>query len=153
MTDAGLIRSEVAFGGGAAVIVATVADDGRPALTRGWGPRFDAGTQELTLTVTAPPGSSTLANLESNGAISVTASQPLSYRTTQVKGVVEDVSAPTEDDRGRAHEHLAAFVSDVAELGITSGADNLFLGDLRTVSFVVREMYDQTPGASAGRVV
>jgi len=153
VTDTDLIGAGEAFGGGAAVVVATVADDGRPALTRGWGPRYDSETQELTLTITAPSGSPTLANLEANGAISVTASQPLSYRTAQVKGVVEDVSAPTERDRRRAHEHLAAFVSDVAELGITSGAGNLFLGDLRTVSFVVREMYDQTPGANAGQVV
>ena len=36
------------FDGGVAVIVATVGDDRRPALTRGWGPSYDASTRTLT---------------------------------------------------------------------------------------------------------
>lgn len=136
--------------GGVAIVAATAGSDGRPALTRGWGPLYEAESDTLTIAVTAPAGSPTLANLEANGAIAVTASQPLTYRTVQVKGVVEHVEAPSEQDRARAHAHLEQFVSEVALLGITSGADDLFLGDLRTVTFRVREVYEQTPGDEAG---
>lgn len=137
--------------GGAAMVVATVGADGTPTLTRGWGPSYDPEFGLLTLGVTAPAGSPTLANLESNGAVAVTASDPLSYETVQVKGVVDQVGAPSEQDRIRAHDHLERFVAAVAQLGITSGADGLFLGDLRTVRFKIRETYVQTPGEDAGR--
>lgn len=142
--------SEV-FAGGAAVVAATVGSDGQPAITRGWGPSYDLDSQTLTLALTAPAGSPTLAHLEANGAVAVTASQPLSYRTVQVKGVVEHVEAPSEQDRARARAHLDRFVAEVAQLGITSGADGLFLGDLRTVTFRVKEVFEQSPGDGAGR--
>ena len=137
--------------GGVAVVVATAGPDGRPALTRGWGPSYDEASATVTLAVTAPAGSPTLANLESNGAIAVTLSEPLTYRTVQMKGTVKHIEAPSEENRTRVHEHLDRFVADVAQLGITSGADGLFLGDLRAVSFVIEELYDQTPGDSAGK--
>lgn len=135
---------------GVAVVVATAGPDGRPALTRGWGPLYDELEATLTLAVTAPAGSPTLANLESNGAIAVTASEPLTYRTVQMKGVVDHVEAPSEETRARARQHLDRFVADVAQLGISQGADRLFLGDLRSVSFGVEELYEQTPGHNAG---
>lgn len=136
--------------GGVAVVVATAGSDGRPALTRGWGPLYDELEETLTLAVTAPAGSPTLANLESNGSIAVTVSEPLTYRTVQMKGVVDHVEAPSEETRARVRQHLDRFVADVAQLGITQGADRLFLGDLRSVSFGVEELYEQTPGDSAG---
>jgi hypothetical protein len=141
--------AEVA-GGGAAIVVATVGEDGRPALTRGWGPRYDSEARSLTLAVTAPSGSRTLAHLESTGSIAVTASQPLSYQTVQMKGTVAHVGAPSEQDRAEVRAHLDRFVAEVAELGITEGAERLFAGDLRTVVVEVNAIYDQTPGRNAG---
>lgn len=137
--------------GGVAVIVATVGSDGRPAITRGWGLRYDDESSTLTLTVTAPSGSPTLANLESNGAIAVTVSEPPTYRTVQVKGVVDHVGAPSQHERAQAHEHRDRFVDEVAKLGIASGADRLFLDDLRLVNLRVDQFFDQTPGPDAGR--
>ncbi len=151
VTDLGPINVNEVFAGGVAIVASTVGENGQPAITRGWGPLYDANSQTLTISLTAPAGSPTLSNLETNGAIAVTASQPLSYRTVQLKGVVEHVEAPSAGDLVRAHQHLERFVADVAQLGIDSGADNLFLGDLRLVIFRAREVFDQTPGANAGR--
>ncbi len=137
--------------GGVAIVVATAGPDGRPTLTRAWGPSFDNGSSTISIAVTAPAGSATLANLESNGAIAVTVSEPLTYRTVQVKGRVDHIEAPSEDDRARVHAHLDRFVADVAQLGITDGADGLFLGDLVMVRFEIDELYDQTPGDDAGK--
>lgn len=134
---------------GVAIVVATAGEDGRPSLTRGWGPTYDEDTRVMRLTVTAPTGSPTLTNLESNGAIAVTVSEPLTYATAQLKGVVDHVGALSESDRVAAHEHLARFADDVAQIGIAEGAD-LFGGDLRSVSFEVEMVYDQTPGGRAG---
>lgn len=135
--------------GGVAVVVASASDDGRPALTRGWGPSYDEESSVMRLTVTAPAGSATLANLESNGAMAVTVSEPLTYRTAQLKGTVEHIGAPTEADRVAAYQHLSRFVEDVTQLGLDDG-DRLFGGDLRVVTLLVDALFDQTPGDSAG---
>ena len=66
---------------------------------------------------------------------------------------MEHIGAPTEAERTAALAHLQRFVADVAQLGVTEGADNLFLGDLRTVSFEISELFDQTPGRSAGEAL
>ena len=68
---------------GVAVIVATASDEGRPELTRGWGPSYDDESGVLHLSVTAPAGSPTLENLRSNGAIAVTVSEPVIARISQ----------------------------------------------------------------------
>ncbi len=141
------------FSGGVAIVVATVGDDGQPALTRGWGPRYDQERNTLTLSVTAPAGSPTLTHLETTGAIAVTGSQPLTYRTLQVKGTAHRIDTPSEEDRAAALAHLDRFIAEVARLGLTTGVENLFRGDLRTVSVEVTEMYDQTPGRAAGSAV
>ena len=151
MTARGEVDLSGMLRGGVAVVVATVDGDGRPGITRGWGAVYDASSSHLSLNVTAPAGSPTLANLESNGAIAVTISEPLTYTTVQVKGTVAHLGAPSEDDRARAHEHVDRFVDEVAQLGITSGADGFFLGDLRRVDFPITEMFLQTPGANAGK--
>ena len=104
----------------------------------------------MRLAVSAPAESSTLANLESNGLIAVTLSRPTTYETIQVKGYIGALALPSPDDNDRTHEHLDRFVAEVALLGVEEGADNLFLGDLRVVSFTVESIFDQTPGALAG---
>lgn len=140
--------------GGVAVVVATAGTDGRPAITRGWGTRYDEVTATLTLCISAPTGSSTLVNLEANGEMAVTVSEPLTYRTVQFKGRADHVGAPSSEDRRRAHEHLDRFAAAVAELGMPTGTEKLFLGDLRLVRFEVVETFQQTPGPDAGsRVV
>lgn len=135
---------------GVAIVVATTDEGGRPSLTRGWGPSCDQDAAVMSLMVTAPSGSSTLANLESNGAIAVTVSEPLTYETVQLKGRVEFVGAPSEDDRVAVLEHVDRFVTAVSQLGIVGG-DQLFGGDLRLVRFTVDQRYDQTPGDRAGK--
>ena len=104
----------------------------------------------MRLTVTAPAGSSTLANLESNALIAVTLSRPSTYETIQVKGPVGSVEHPSQQDLDRAHDHLDRFITEVALVGVEEGADKFFLGDLRTVSFEVESIFNQTPGALAG---
>lgn len=136
--------------GGVAIFVVTVSADGRPAITRGWGPSYDHDSSTMTLAITAPAGSPTLANLESGGAIAMTISEPLTYRTVQVKGIVEHVGAPSAADRARAQRHVERFGAEVAQLGV-EGAERLFLGDLRVAGFRVAEMFVQTPGPDAGR--
>ena len=107
----------------------------------------------MRLAVTAPEGSSTLANLESNALIAVTMSRPSTYETIQVKGSVGSVGHPSQQDLDRAHDHLDRFITEVALVGVEEGADKFFLGNLRTVSFEVGSIFNQTPGSSAGTLL
>ena len=133
---------------GVGILVATRSADLKPAITRGWGPLLDG--RRLELSVTAPSGSETIANLESMGVIAVTASRPTTYSTMQMRGVIDHLGAPTEDQRARVQSHLETFYVEVATLGVQAGVKNLFLGDLHVVNFTVEELYDQTPGPTAG---
>jgi hypothetical protein len=104
----------------------------------------------MRLAVTAPGESPTLANLESNALIAVTLSRPTTYETIQLKGSVGAVEQPCDQDLVRAHERLDQFAAEVALLVVEEGADNLFLDDLRVVSFEVESIFDQTLGPLAG---
>jgi hypothetical protein len=136
---------------GVAIVVATRDEERRPAVARAWGPTVsDDGTTAM-LCVAAAPGSPTLANLEANGAVAVTFSLPTTYRGVQMKGDVVDLGAPGAEHLARVEEHVAAFGVEVEPLGIPRDAVRRFLdAELVAVSFAVRELYDQTPGPTAG---
>lgn len=107
----------------------------------------------MRLAVTAPQGSSTITNLESNALIAVTLSRPSTYETIQIKGTVGTIEQSSEYDIDRAHDHLDRFIAEVALVGVEEGGDRLFLGSLFTVSFEVGSIFNQTPGASAGMLL
>jgi hypothetical protein len=136
---------------GSATIAATRDESLRPALTRGWGLLVGDEGESLTLCLGTPPGSAVRANLEANGEIAVTCSQPTTYRTVQVKGKAEVLGPPDEQQSKAVADHLAAFSAEVAGLGL--GGDPALLLDDELLAVVVspREVFDQTPGPGAGR--
>jgi hypothetical protein len=134
-----------------AIVVATRDGDLRPEIARGWGPDVAEDGSAVSLCVATAPGSRTRANLESNGAIAATFSLPTTYRTVQVKGVALDVAEPSAERLARVQEHAAAFVAEVVQVGIPREAAPRFVGSgFVAVTFAVRELYDQTPGPTAG---
>jgi hypothetical protein len=125
--------------GGVAVGVATRDDDLRPEFARGWGPQVSADARSLSLCVAAPEGSRVRANLEQNGALAVGFSPPTIARAVQVKGVAAVVGEPDAADLER--------VGAPAEL-----SRRMFVGTgLVSVVFSIDEVFDQTPGPTAGR--
>ena len=90
-------------------------------------------------------------NLTSTGAITVTASQPTTCRTMQMKGTVDRIDALTQAHHDRVAGHREQFSAEVVLMGIDSDTiGNVFLGDLVLVSFEVEEDFDQTPRTGAG---
>jgi hypothetical protein len=136
---------------GPAVIVATCDEQLRPQVARGWGPVLEQDGAVLTLCVGAAASSKTRANLERGGTIAATFSLPTTYRSVQLKGPLLKVREPVAEDLAHVDEHLAAFVAQVAQLGIpASRAPRLREPALLAVQMEVRERYDQTPGPKAG---
>jgi hypothetical protein len=136
---------------GVATVVATRDDDLGPEIARAWGSEVAADGASVTLCVPAPAGSKTLANLEGNGAITATFVLPTTYRAMQIKGAVLDVHEPTREQLTRVEEHIAAFTDQAEQIGVTrKQVQALVEPEYVAVTFAVRELYDQTPGPSAG---
>jgi len=139
--------------GGVAVGVATRDDDLRPEFARGWGPEVSADGRSLRVCVTAPYGSQMRANLERNGAVAVGFCPPTIARAVQVKGVATVVGEPEAADLERAERHLGLFAAETAQIGVPAQFPRrLFVRTgLLAVQFSVDEVFDQSPGPTAGR--
>ena len=137
--------------GGVAAIVATRDDQLRPQIVRAWGISVADDGTELTLCVEAAAGSRTRANLEANGSVAATFSQPTTYRTVQIKGERVALAEPSAEQLAAVEEHLEAFGREVEQVGMPADAGRRLI-DRRLVAMTlaVRELYDQTPGPNAG---
>jgi hypothetical protein len=137
--------------GGVAIVVATRDALLRPEIARGWGLEVGPDGSTVTLCVGLAPGSPTRANLEQNGAVAITCSQPSTYRTVQLKGTAVELGEPDEQRLAGVGRHLAAFVEEVWRVGVSrEGAERLLEPDLVQATVAVRDVFDQTPGANAG---
>jgi hypothetical protein len=139
--------------GGVAVGVATRDDDLRPEFARGWGPEVSADSRLLRLCVAAPEGSRVRANLERNGAVAVGFSPPTIARAVQVKGIAVRVGEPEAADLERVERHVRLFVAEAERVGAPAELSRrMFVGTgLVAVQFSIDEVFDQTPGPTAGR--
>ena len=139
--------------GGVAVGVATHDDDLRPEFARGWGPEVSADGRSVTLCVSAPEGSRMRANLERNGAVAVGFSPPTIARAVQVKGVATRVGEPEAADLERVERHFRSFVAEAERIGAPAELSRrMFVRPgLVAVEFSIDEVFDQTPGPTAGR--
>jgi hypothetical protein len=135
------------------ILVGTVAADGLPEASRGWGltVRTDADPPEIRLLV---PAAATRAreNLEATGRIAVTVTDVETLRSAQVKGRVTRFEPATAAD-ARAHERSFAALSDA--LHRVDATDPVLFqkmkpGELTVVVATAEEVYDQTPGPAAG---
>ena len=93
------------------------------------------------------------ANLEQNGAVAVGFSPPTIARAVQVKGVAALVGEPEAADLERVERHVQLFVAEAERIGAPAELSRrMFVGTgLVTVAFSIDEVFDQTPGPTAGR--
>lgn len=122
-------------------------------MSRAWGPLVSGDRRRLTFSLVAPPGSATRANLERKGRIAVGFSPPTVARAVQVKGVVVGVGDAGRDELERAGRHFDAFCAEVEAIGFASELSGRIYGraDFVSVTMSVEDVFDQTPGPTAGR--
>ncbi|HSL56291.1 MAG TPA: pyridoxamine 5'-phosphate oxidase family protein [Acidimicrobiales bacterium] len=137
--------------GGCALIVGTVAADGTPHATRGWGLTvLDRDPIRIRLVISAEEQA--LANLDATGRLAVTAADVPTLRSLQLKGRVAAVEPMTDADRDTVGRYTDAMFTDIER---TDGAPRLVLERWRALAHVVCEVevdewFDQTPGPGAG---
>ena len=93
------------------------------------------------------------ANLERIGAVAVGFSPPTIARAVQIKGVATLVAEPDTADLRRVERHVRSFVAEVERVGAPPEvSERMFTGaGLVSVELSIDEVYDQTPGPTAGR--
>ena len=139
--------------GGSALILGTVAADGAPHASRGWG--LDVlGDGEVRLLVDADDDV-TLANATATGAIAITAADVRTLHSTQLKGHVVAVEAGGPADQARARRYCDQFFEDIHETDGTPFETLERMVPSRFAACICRfdEWFDQTPGPGAGAPV
>jgi hypothetical protein len=137
---------------GVAVVTATRDDQLRPEIARAWGPELSPDGCSLRICVAAGAGSKMISNVERNGALSATFTLPTTYRSVQLKGTARDVAEPSADELARVARHIEAFVDQAEQVGVPRAIGTRFAEPpFMAVTIEIRELYDQTPGAGAGR--
>jgi len=93
------------------------------------------------------------ANLERNGAVAVGFSPPTIARAVQVKGVVSHVGEPDAADLERVERHVRSFLAEAERIGAPPELSRRMFVEpgLVAVQLSIDEVYDQTPGPTAGR--
>ena len=142
---------EVLIAAGPAVVVASVDENGRTEITRGWG-LVSSRDQYVEVCITASDDSRMFSNLSATGQVSVTIVNPQNYSSMQLKGEATFVRAVTPDDEARVAEHLESFGSVTRAIGL-AGAESLMIGDLKVIGVDVAAWFDQTPGVNAGQAI
>ena len=145
--SAALLESEVSL------YVGTVDASGAPNADRAFALQvLDGGTR---VRVSVPADSQTLQeNLAATGVVAITGNEIVNNTAVQLKGRVAGSPEPeTADDRARRQQHVTAFTRVVHEYMGTGYdiIDRRMPRDFVVIEVAVDEVYDQTPGPSAGK--
>ncbi|MDB4935194.1 MAG: hypothetical protein JWP87_2166 [Labilithrix sp.] len=137
---------------GISVVVGSRDAQRRPAAMRAAGAVVSADRRSVTVFLPDQNAARTLDNLRDNGRIAVTFSRPSDHRSIQVKGSCVELRPATEDERARRETYVAAFVDELATVGMArENTGRLTSWPSVAVRVEVEEVFDQTPGPAAGQ--
>jgi hypothetical protein len=122
-----------------------------PHVARAVGIRVSADRASFTLFLPEGPGARALRDLESVPLIAVTASEPPTHRTVQLKGSVRALRAPSAEERSCVEGYPERFAGVVAFAGLARATVmRLNVWPARAVDVELTELFDQSPGPRAG---
>jgi hypothetical protein len=152
MIDLGEATTTEYLHSGCALLVCTVGADGRPRGSRAWGLTVvDAEAGRVRLLVEADDHI-TVANIRGGGAVAITATSVVTFRSMQLKGRGLGIEQPTPEDFAKRDQYTQDFLSDVHTVNrypmemMERWARRHIVASLIEVD----ASYDQTPGPSAG---
>jgi hypothetical protein len=139
---------------GCAIIVGTASTDGTPHAQRAWG---CAVVDRTTVRVMLDASDDVLrADLTETGRIAVTSADVRNLRSVQLKGRVVGIEAePTADDLARCDAHNEELFTDIedADHFPRQLTERMVPPGYLVAVIAVEELYDQTPGPTAGAQV
>jgi hypothetical protein len=139
---------------GCALIVGTVDAAGEPCGSRAWGCQVVDPAGELRVLLPSDDATA-LANLATTQRIALTAADPLTLRSAQLKGRVSALEPPSAADRARSSRYVEAFFEIITALdGLDRDlVERVVPAELVAVDVTVEASFDQTPGPSAGTLL
>ena len=140
---------------GSSTIIGILGADGAPFATRGWGSLvLDGEPLRMRVVVGAGAFASAGRALGSTErfAIAATGADVHTLHSVQVKGTVVAVEPADDDDLARFAAFCDDFFRAVEETDniARAGIERIVPSDLWACTFEIDEVYDQTPGPSAG---
>jgi hypothetical protein len=137
---------------GVACVIATRDEQLRPEIARAFGIQLDREAARIEVCVRGEDDCRTLTNLRSNGRLAMNVTQPTTYLSLQFKGHATVLGPPTPEQLARAEAHLARFAAEAAQVGVPVPLAPRWMGELvAAIALDVEQVFDQTPGAGAGR--
>lgn len=137
--------------GGNSILIGTRDSLRMPHVARAVGIKVSSDRTKLTLFLPEGPAARSLRNLELVPLIAITASEPPTHRTVQVKGNVLALRAPTSDERAWVESYPERFANVVAYAGLARATVmRLNTWPARAIDIEVTDLFDQSPGPKAG---
>ena len=139
---------------GVGLVVGAVTGAGEPRAARAWAATVvDAGQRRVRIVVSGDdPG---FVDCLEGGIVAVTGGDVLTLKSGQMKGRVELIEPPTEDDLTTMAEHSTTFMEAVhaTDGNPIAHLQRLLPNRVVVIEIVADELYDQTPGPDAGAAV
>lgn len=137
---------------GVSVLIGTRDVALRPEAQRAVGCVVSGDRKMVAVLVPELTGQRTLANIAAGSAVAVTFSRIIDHRTVQVKGACAGVRAASEAELEAARRYVAGFTEALYFIGMSRAtARRLRIEPLHVIDVVVGELFEQTPGPSAGQ--
>ena len=135
-----------------AVVVATTDSKLKPEVTRGWGVRV-IGEDTVSLSVDRAAAQQTIDNLRPDGQVAIGCIR-LDFQARQLKGRCLAITEPDEEDIARIEAHRQLYIETAAEYDMAEDVIRQhWSDDVVTLHCRIDELFDQTPGPEAGRVL
>ena len=140
------------LGSGVVISVATRDAALAPELVPAMGSRPGRDRRTLTVFVPRVLAGATLANLEDNGHLAVTATRPSDHKSLQIKGRARGVRDAADADRPMLEMLRGAMIEQLATFGMPRTITRrLTFWPSVAIDVDVNDVFVQTPGPGAGR--
>jgi len=137
--------------GGNSLLVGTCDAQRMPQVARAVGVKVSADRDKLTLFLPERSATRALCALGQVPLIAMTASEPPTHRTVQIKGKVLALRHPTDDEQAWVLSYPDRFADVVAYAGLARATvKRLHVWPARAVDIEITHVFDQTPGPQAG---
>ncbi len=137
--------------GGISVFVGTADADKIPTCCRAIALTTKNNFETVTVYVPAATGQETIANVATTRRVAISASEPLSHGSIQIKGVSRGVKLASPADEEFVRMRLHQFADVLAELGLPRRVTHRVAHwPAFAIEVSVEQVFDQTPGPKAG---
>jgi hypothetical protein len=115
------------------------------------GLRVHAGGRRVAVYLPRRPAAASIADLESNGAVAITACNPVDFRTLQLKGRAVRVAEAPEVERRLVLAYRDALAERLEQVGDPRAlVGRLAVWPAVAVEVELEAVFEQTPGPRAG---